>query len=81
MDDKGLQALQSLPRLKELSLDSAAISDAGVPILKAMSNLKRLNLYHTLVTEKGVKELKSVLPNCEIVFDRDSALPNRRTRS
>ena len=44
-----------------------------------MAGLKSLNLYHTLVTEKGMQELKTALPACEIVFDRDSALPNRRS--
>ena len=44
-----------------------------------MTGLKSLNLYHTLVTEKAMQELKSALPSCEIVFDRDSALPNRRS--
>jgi hypothetical protein len=44
-----------------------------------MTGLKSLNLYHTLVTEKAMQELKSSLSSCEIVFDRDSALPNRRS--
>jgi hypothetical protein len=48
--------------------------------LKSMAGLKALNLYHTLVTEKGWQEIKSALPSCEIVFDRDSALPNRRSK-
>jgi hypothetical protein len=46
-----------------------------------MSGLKILNLYHTLITEKGVALLKAGLPNCQIIFDRDSALPARRGRS
>ena len=45
-----------------------------------MKTLKKLNLYHTLVTEKGLQELRTALPDCRIVFDRDSALPNRRTK-
>jgi hypothetical protein len=43
-----------------------------------MTNLKLLNLYHTRVTEKGYEQLKAALPNCQITFDRDSSLPNRR---
>jgi hypothetical protein len=45
-----------------------------------MTSLKELNLYHTLVTEKGLEDLEGALPDCEITFDRDSALPNRRSR-
>ena len=48
-------------------------------ILQAMAGLKALNLYHTFVTEKGWQEIKSALPGCEIVFDRDSGLPDRRS--
>jgi len=33
------------------------------------------------VTEKGLQSLKTALPQCEVVFDRDSALPNRRAKS
>jgi hypothetical protein len=44
-----------------------------------MTGLKSLNVYHTTVTEKGVQGLKAALPNCHVVFDRDSALPNRRS--
>ena len=33
-----------------------------------------------LVTEKGMQALKASLPACEIVFDRDSALPVRRSK-
>jgi hypothetical protein len=32
------------------------------------------------MTEKGLQELKAALPSCEIIFDRDSALPNRRSK-
>ena len=61
-------------------MDSTGITDGGAVLLKSMAGLKSLNLYHTLVTEKGVAELKASLPSCNIVFDRDSALPNRRSR-
>jgi len=45
-----------------------------------MCALKSLNLYHTLVTEKGLARLKTALPDCGIIFDRDSTLPSRRGR-
>jgi hypothetical protein len=65
--------------MRELSLDSTGVTDNGAAVLKSMSALKSLNLYHTLVTEKGMAELKAAMPSCDIVFDRDSALPNRRS--
>jgi len=69
-----------LPRLRELRLNMAKITDGGVEDLKSMSNLKVLNLYHTLISEKGLAQLKAGLPGCSIIFDRDSALPARRGR-
>jgi hypothetical protein len=44
-----------------------------------MAGLKSLNLYHTLVSEKAMKDIQAALPTCEIVFDRDSALPTRKS--
>ena len=66
--------------MTELSIDNTNVTDKSIPTLQAMSSLSSLNLYHTLVSEKGYEELKQKLPSCHIVFDRDSALPNRRTR-
>jgi hypothetical protein len=80
VSDPGLAALHSLPQLQEISLDTTDISDKSVATLKSMSGLKSLNLYHTLVTEKGKDELAAALPACKIIFDRDSALPNRRAK-
>ena len=80
VNDAGLAVLHSLPGLQEISLDATDVSDKSVETLKAMGGLKSLNLYHTLVTEKGMHELAAALPACKIIFDRDSALPNRRTR-
>jgi hypothetical protein len=80
VDDKGLESLRGLPRLRELSLDSTGVTDKGGAALQSISGLKSLNLYHTLVTEKGIADLKAALPSCSIVFDRDSGLPNRRSK-
>jgi hypothetical protein len=43
-----------------------------------MKSLKLLNLYHTLVSDKGYAELKAALPECHIIYERDSASTNRR---
>jgi hypothetical protein len=75
-----MTSLKALPQLRNLSLDSTAVTDAGVEALRSIASLKSLNLYHTLVTEKGMLTLKTALPDCKIVFDRDSALPSRRVK-
>ena len=80
VDDKGLGPLLGLPHLRELSLDSTGVTDKAAPELKSISSLTALNLYHTLITEKGLGELKGALPSCAILFDRDSALPSRRSK-
>jgi hypothetical protein len=78
ISDKSLDQLAALTELTDLSLDTATITDAGVEKLAGMKGLKRLNLYHTLLTDKGYEQLKAALPSCEVVYDRESALPNRR---
>jgi hypothetical protein len=78
VSDKGLTAIASLPALEWLSLDTANVTDEAVETLSAMQQLRELNLYHTLVGESAYEKLKKALPNCRIVWDRESALPNRR---
>ena len=77
-DNKNLALIKDLPALRELSLDSANVNDESVDTLASMQNLRVLNLYHTLITEAGLKRLKAALPNCAIIWDENSALPNRR---
>ena len=76
VSEKGLAGLSAT--LSSLRLDSANISDASIDTLRGQGKLRYLNLYHTLVTEKGFQALKAALPQCEIVFDGDSAQPTRR---
>ena len=79
VSDKGVALMAaSLPRLESLLLDSAAITDKAVESFEQMKSLKELNLYHTLVTQAGFDRLKLALPECKIVYDRESSLPNRR---
>ena len=77
-DNKGVALLASLSDLRELSLDTANVNDESVNVLSSMKKLEVLNLYHTLVTEEGIARIKAALPNCQVTWDRDSALPNRR---
>jgi hypothetical protein len=46
--------------------------------LSGYSSLTKLNLYHTLVTKEGVGRLKKSRPSCQIVWDPESSLNNRR---
>jgi len=78
VDGEGFSIFKGLPALQELRLDSTGISDASIESLKSMHTLKVLNLYHTTVTEKGFEQLKAALPDCRVIFDRDSSLPVRR---
>ena len=52
---------------------------AFVAPLSALRALRQLDLYHTLMTEKAVEQLKSVLPGCQIQYDRDSTKRERRS--
>lgn len=74
--DKGLAWLP--PSLEELTLDTADVSDEGIETLAKFQHLRLLNLYHTTVTEKGFERLQAALPDCRIVYDRDSSIPIRR---
>jgi hypothetical protein len=80
LNDAGVALLRKLPQLADLSIDNTNVTDKAVADLQGMTRLQSLNLYHTLVSEKGYEEIRRALPACKIVFDRDSALPNRRTR-
>src|SRR5690606_5596975 len=51
---------------------------AAIASLGSLAALRSLNLYHTLIRDEGVAELSGRLPDCRIIWDRDSTLPNRR---
>jgi internalin A len=76
--DQGLSRLKALASMEDLSLDSTNVTDKGVPDLIALPHLRRVNLYHTFVTAKGEAELKKTLPECQMIWDKESSLPNRR---
>ncbi len=58
--DAGLEHLERLVHLRELSLDSAQITDAGLEHLKSLSALRKLDLNGTKVTDAGLKALSGL---------------------
>ena len=52
----------------------------GGPMLAGIVLLLLFIPFLLLTAAMARPELKTALPACEIVFDRDSALPNRRSR-
>jgi len=76
--DAGQAKLAGLTKLTGLTLDSTHITGASVATLKGVAGLRSLNLYHTLVSKPAFEELKTALPQCRIVWDAASNLPNRR---
>jgi Leucine-rich repeat (LRR) protein len=76
--DETLRAVAGLTGLKTLGVDSTHVGDKSRDALLALKNLERLNLYHTLVSEGVYKEIHSAMPACKILWDADSASPNRR---
>ena len=75
--DKGIELLASLP-LEDLTLDSTDVTDKGAALLAAVTTLKALDLYHTLVSEIGFRQLRTSLPQCNVFWEKESALPTRR---
>ncbi len=78
VDDNAVASLVALAPLQELRLDATGVTDAGMDSLASLSSLKLLNIYHTAVTEKAFDRFKTAVPACHVIWDRDSALPNRR---
>jgi Leucine-rich repeat (LRR) protein len=79
ISDQGLELLAgALPELEELRLDTANITDKGLEPLQRLKRLRYVNLYHTMVTDQGYQALKKHLPGCQVVYERESSLPNRR---
>ena len=60
VDDRPLQYLTPLTRLKQLNLSSTRITDAGLKTIEGLVNLKGLGLSFTGVTDLGMKHLAAL---------------------
>jgi len=76
--DAGLASIAGLSNLTALGLDSTNITDKSAEVLIGLKKLAKLNLYHTLISPPVHKQLKTALPGCSILWDEQSANPNRR---
>ena len=61
-----MKHLAALPKLTQLRLVGADVTDAAIPDLKKLVLLTDLDLKGTKVSPAGVKELAAALPNCWI---------------
>ena len=66
MTDQGLKILSPLPKLEELYLESAAVTDIGLAELHRMKTLKRVTLLKTKVTKSGIDALRKALPDASV---------------
>jgi hypothetical protein len=57
---------KSLARLRSLSLENAAVTDAGPAHLKALTDLEALNLKGTRVTDAEVRDFESAMPGVKV---------------
>ena len=46
--------------------------------LAKINTLRLLDLYHTKVSEDAYKSLQGALPQCKILYQKDSGFPSRR---
>jgi hypothetical protein len=43
-----------------------------------MDKLRLLDLYHTQISENAFESLKGALPQCRILYQKESGFPGRR---
>ncbi|QDT28110.1 Leucine Rich repeats (2 copies) [Gimesia panareensis] len=63
IDDRFLQEITKLPRLKTLWADYTRLTNAGLPYLNGMTQLKSLSTRGTAVTREGMLQLWQHLPD------------------
>jgi hypothetical protein len=66
--DEQLAFLESLPELRQLSLESTKITDAGVARLKQCNALQELHLEGCNVSASTINELTRSCPDLTVYF-------------
>jgi hypothetical protein len=56
VDDKTLEHLRGMKRLRELDLSDTQVTDAGLPVLADLPNLETLRLRNTHITDEGFQK-------------------------
>ena len=66
--DAGLKELETLPRLKHLSLIGTSVSDKGLEKLAEFKQMRSLVIStgNATVTSEGLRKLQQALPWCEV---------------
>jgi uncharacterized membrane protein len=73
--DRGLHALERLPRLTSLNLyGNAGITDAGIEALARIPTLRQVYLWQTAVTAGGAARLRAARPDLTVQLDTASEI-------
>lgn len=56
VDDRTLEHLRNMKRLRELDLNDTAVTDAGLAVLGGLPNLQVLRLRKTQITDEGFRQ-------------------------
>ena len=73
--DEAVAHLTQLPNLKILHIDSTPVTDECLESLAQMTHLTHLNVLNTQITRQGTQRLHEALPQCEIVWDGGTPVP------
>lgn len=65
--DADLPRLRGLPRLEELGIRFAPVTDAGVEAFRDWAGLRRLTLLNTKVTATGFDAIRAAMPKVAVV--------------
>ena len=76
--DAGLENLQRMQHLQDVSLADTGITDAGLERLQGLKQLVKVDLKGTKVTADGVRKLHAALPHCKIEAAFPDALPDKQ---
>lgn len=79
VNDNGLEILDALPKLEQLSL-SNQVTNKGLKKLMSLKRLKALELHHAKISDAGLSALES-LPRLELLDLSNSAVTDQGTKT